>query len=71
MRRREGEGSKGDGTHLEPRRVSAMPGYGHASTLEWRVLLVVVLLVVDAASAQRVDQRLLNTAPAGTRPVSR
>ena len=31
---REGKGSKGDGTHLDPRRVSAMPGNGHASTLE-------------------------------------
>jgi hypothetical protein len=65
---REGKGSKGDGTHLDPRRVSAMPGHGHASTLEL-ASPPGVKFVVGAGAA--VDQRVLNTAPAGTRPVSR
>ena len=34
MRVREGEGLQGDGTNLEPRRISAKPGNGHTSTLD-------------------------------------
>ena len=34
MRGCEGEGLQGDGTNLEPRRISAKPGNGHTSTLD-------------------------------------
>src|SRR3981189_3267986 len=34
MRVREGEGLQGDGTNLDPRRVSAKPANGHTSTLD-------------------------------------
>ena len=34
MRVREGEGLQGDGTNLEPRRISAKPAHGHTSTLD-------------------------------------
>jgi hypothetical protein len=49
-----------------PATVSIHLGIGKSSGL-----LVVVLLVIDAVPALQVDQRVLKTAPAGARPVSR
>src|SRR5262249_6433585 len=47
-----GKGSKGDGTHLDPRRVSAMPAHGHASTWNWQVLLCLSSGVKPAAAVR-------------------